>query len=145
MFILKVNNKAVLRDILNGNPSGVVRDFVYNDKPTNRLEELVYYAYNEQIKNSQVFIEVKYASKYSSREKRLELVTIKDDILSIYKVSASNRFDKDAIELKRIIDEVNEEANSNYHIQGVLKIKPSSDVARIKEMIESMKIDIMVE
>ncbi|MGI6717956.1 MAG: hypothetical protein ACOX4D_02195 [Bacteroidales bacterium] len=145
MFILKVNHKAVLRDILNGNPSGIVRDFVCNDNPTNRLEELVYYAYNEQIKNSKVFIEVKFASKYSSREKRLELVTIKDDVISIFKVSASNRFDKDAIELKRIIDEVNEEVKSNYHIRGVLKIKPSSDVERIKKMLESMNIDIMVE
>lgn len=98
MFILKLYSKATFQDIINGIPSGVERNYVFTENPKNRLEELVYYAHSKQTSNTKVYIEVKYASKYSSREKRLEIVSVNDKMINVYKISALNRFDKDAIE-----------------------------------------------
>ena len=145
MPVVNVNSKAVLSDILQGLPSGQCKDYLIEDSPNDRLGELVYYAHQKQQDGYKAYIEVKFASKYSSREKRLEVVTIKDSMLCVYKISSLNRFDKDALELNRIVAEISEGNKIGYSVTGSLIMKRKDDIERATELLKQMNIHINVE
>jgi hypothetical protein len=106
MSILTVNIKSSILDIVTGNQGGVERSFLILENKKNKIDSLVILANKLSNESTKTFVEVKFESKYSQREKRLEVVTKKGVDISICKISNKHKFDKDALELSNICEEL---------------------------------------
>ena len=146
MLILTVNSKSTIDDIVNDTPSGVNRDYLLNEDSRKRLDVLVCFANKLNEQNFVPFIEVKFASQYSAREKRIEVVGKHNDKIELYKFSATNRFDKDAIELDRIIRELrNKFADSKMEFTGTLLVDNNADNDFIQQSIKKMNLNVLTK
>ena len=119
MSILSVNCKANLLELLADKPSGVNREYILEHNNATRLGQLVLYSSLLIKNNITPYIEVKFVSKYSKREKRIELITKEEKKITIYKVSSFSKYDKDALELVNIITEIQEKF-TELDVYGVL-------------------------
>jgi len=119
--IINLNVKSRLNDIVSGISGGVVRQYIKVDDPQNKNEKIIFFS-AQFVKNKiDVFIEVKY--KYLRRDKRIEIVTLKDNLISLYKISKTQTLDKDAIEIDQILTNIKlEYKNSNFKFIGNLII-----------------------
>ncbi|MDC1357725.1 hypothetical protein N8310_09080 [Pseudomonadota bacterium] len=119
--VINLNVKSRLNDIVSGISGGVVRQYIKVDDPQNKNEKIIFFS-AQFVKNKiDVFIEVKY--KYLRRDKRIEIVTLKDNLISLYKISKTQTLDKDAIEIDQILTNIKlEYKNSNFKFIGNLII-----------------------
>jgi len=143
MSILKINTNANLLEIISSINSGIDREYLFEPSlKKNRLQEIIHYA--NKIKNENIipFIEVKFASKYGRREKRIEIVGKNNNIFIIYKISKISKFDKDALEIQNIINEVRETLK-DISIKGVLLFSDkTTDTKFINSSLSSITTDL---
>lgn len=137
MSILSINVRPELDMLIMGKPSGKDTSFDLQMMSGGRLSDLVKCASTLREIHGRVSIEVKFNSKYSSRVKRLEIVGVTGDSVTIYKISALKRYDKDAIELTRDIEELT--ALYPHSIFWGKLIMPTQDnIARINSCISEL-------
>jgi hypothetical protein len=139
-----IHTKATIDSILSGYPDGVDREYILNPTSNTHLDSLVFFANELLSKGQKSFIEVKFQSKYTNRNKRIEVVGIKDNMCYIYKFSAYRRYDKDAIEVDRIAKELTEIYSSKKVYVPSLIFSDSSDVSFVKESIFNMGLNVNV-
>lgn len=141
VIILNDNNNII--NILNGIDGGKERKCILTDDNIERLSPIIRLAHNLELENKQVYIQVKFDSVYSPRPKRLEIVSVDEGTVDIYKFSRKSSFEKECIELQRVIDELR--GTSNHTLRGyvVLSIK-DEDVKPITERIAEISTDISI-
>lgn len=145
MSILKLNTKSSIADIVNNIPGGVYRNYILDSESNKRLDVMVCFTQKLVIQNITPFIEVKFPSKYSAREKRIEVVGITDSKIFLYKFSDWNRFDKDAIELDRnIVELVSLFGSSNVSFIGILLLNSSCNIDFIQQQVNNLGLNIDV-
>lgn len=146
MLILKVNCKSSLSDIIKNVYSGSDRDYIFSPESKKRLDLLVSYSKTLIDKGITTFIEVKFVSKYSARERRIEIVSKDKDCISLYKISSFSKYDKDALDLSHLVLEINETfTNISTPIKGVLLFPQDTDIQFIKDSVSSMNLALNIE
>lgn len=146
MNTIRIVTKATIDDIVRGGAGGVSREYIVNPLGTSRLDRLVRYSNYLADTGNTPYMEVKFRSKYSSREKRLEIVAHKDGTFTIFKFSSQEKYDKDAIELSRIISEIMSLHNlSATKLVGCLLIPQGNDIQFIQQYLFKSNINILVK
>ena len=144
MLTTIIHTKATIQSILSGAPDGIERKYILNFKRTARLDSLVTLASTISQNGKKPFIEVKFQSKYTDRDKRLEVVSISDKICEIYKFSSFKRFDKDALEMDRISKELAELFPDFGQFIPSLVFDNEEKIEFIKESIHGMELNINI-
>ncbi len=143
MLILTVNFKASMSDIVIGRSTGVVRQYMVSDGNTGKFDDIVCLADNLSKKCDAVFVEVKFESKYSQREKRLEVVAKDGNRISVCKISNVKKFDKDSLELNSVCQELRSLFGTCMFIPIVyLKV---SDVSFYQESVNNMGLSVIIK
>ena len=143
MFILTVNFKATIPDIVAGRSTGVDRQYLVSDECAGKSDEIVCLADNLSKKCDAAFVEVKFVSKYSQREKRLEVVTKVGNRISVCKISNVKKFDKDSLELNSVCQELRSIYGTCVFIPVVyLKV---SDVTFYQESVNNMGLSVIIK
>ena len=137
MPILSINVRPELDMLIMGVPSGKDTSFDLQVMSGGRLSDLVRSASALSRIHDRVSIEVKFNSKYSSRVKRLEIVGVTGIVVTIYKMSALKRYDKDAIELNRDIEELAPLYPHSIFF-GKLVMSNQDNIARINSSISEL-------
>ena len=137
MSILSINVRSELALLIIGEQSGKNTSFDLQVMPEGRLSDLVKCASVLNEIHDRVSIEVKFGSKYSSRVKRLEIVGVSGNFITIYKMSALKRYDKDCIELNRDIEEL-KPLYPHCIFSGKLIMPPQENIARINSGISEL-------
>jgi recombinational DNA repair protein RecR len=146
MLIVEINSKSTLESIIaNDATNGTIRQYIIDNTTNAKLNEIVKLAQKLQQNGTVPFIEVKFKSQYSSREKRLEVVGKKGSIITIYKFSSFKRFDKDAIELNRLVEEIVSKNNKEYIINGTLLFDDNYKFDFITQKISEFGISINID
>jgi hypothetical protein len=134
-----------IENIVNKEIGGVDTQYILNHTSKKRIDTLVVIANSLYQQNATPFIEVKFVSRYSSREKRLEIVSRSQDTITIYKISAFSRYDKDAIDLNQLLEEIKSIfSNSEYKFCGVLLFKELEKIQFIKESLSAMNLNLNI-
>jgi len=145
MKVVSLNNNATMEDILLGLPSGKIKKYILTSDNIERLSGIIRLAYKIG-QEKEVYIEVKFNSKYNSRPKRLEIVAKTDNNIEIYKFSKNNNFEKECLDLQRIINEI--KPKTDYCLKGYLVFssfleKSNEIVKRINEI--STNVSLILE
>lgn len=146
MPILNININARLLELLEGTPSGDIRRHIYNPAPRRKLENQVYLC-NELIdKGYEPYIEVKYVSRYSSRERRIEVLGIKRNKVILYQFSTHSSFDQDANNLDRLIKEIkNEGSAQTYEFAGeIVMLDSGYELKPLQDAIFNLGLNIII-
>lgn len=106
MPILYINCNARLKKLLTGQSSGQIRPYIIPVDPKKKLENQVFLSNKVREQGYTPYIEVKFVSQYSSREKRIEVLGIKKNCCTLYQFTTRTSFDQDVIELNRLIKEI---------------------------------------
>ena len=144
MPILTINCNARLIDILNGDQTGVVRPYLYPTTPKNKLERQIYVS-NQLIKDGFTpFIEVKFVSQYSAREKRIEIIGVNGNLIKFFQFTSRASFDQDANELQRLITEVSSISESkSFTLEGeIITLDDSTDIPLLQQTLHDMGLNI---
>jgi hypothetical protein len=142
MPILNIKSKASLLDLIANKDSGIIKEYMIDSTNTKRLSMLVSYSEKLINKNIEPFIEVKFQSKYGKREKRIEIVGKRKNVITLYKISKVQNYDKNAIELSKLVFEIRE-FNSEIKIKGILLfVEKNTDILLIQKFINSKNLGI---
>lgn len=107
-MIVQLNDNNNIDNIIRDIPGGKCRKCVLSDNFNERLTPIIKRAVKiEQEENASVYIQVKFDTIYNPRPKRLEIVAKKENKISIYKLTRRSSFEKECIEMQRVIDELN--------------------------------------
>ena len=143
IIILKA--KADLHDVVLNKIHGVDRHYILSPNPKTKLDKLVYLASMLSKKSkSTSLLEVQYT--YGRRAKRLEVVSINDNEITIYKISKKSNIDKDSLELDQVITSLKLEfKGSQYNFAGCLVFDqlPVENVINSVKKILSNQIDFI--
>jgi hypothetical protein len=144
MLTTIIHTKASIESILLDHPDGVNREYILNPMGNTRLDLLVTFANEIKSRGQKSFIEVKFQSKYTDRNRRLEVIGLTDDKCYIYKFSSYGRFDKDAIEIDRISKELLETFPFKRSYVPSLILRPSDNIDFIKVSLHNMNLNINI-
>jgi len=144
MSVLKINCKANISDILSGVESGINRNFIVDTISRKRLKLIVLFSCKLQEKGINTYVEVKFSSKYGAREKRIEIVGKWNNIVTLYKITSHSKFDKDALELSKIVSEIKEDFQ-NFSIKGILLCEDCKNINFINKEIGNITQNVTAE
>lgn len=143
MLTVRLNKKAILGEVLSNLDSGITQTFIVKNESNKSLDRIVTYASLLQNEGSRVFIEVQFQSKYTPRPKRIEIVELSNGDINLYKFSAPNKFDKDAIEQDKIVKEISELYPSlTGRIHGYILLDRDAKIDFINQSIAEMGLTI---
>lgn len=147
MTILTVNCNARMPELLSGQESGEDRQFILTTTPKKKLEYQIYVSNLLIQEGFTPFIEVKFVSKYSLREKRIEVVGFKDNQIKLHQFTDRASFDQDANELNRLISEISSSSLSEgYKMYGeIILLEDVENLGVLEQALKDMKIDISVK
>lgn len=147
MSILTINCNARLTELLSGLSSGQLRPHIYNPAPHKKLEYQIFVSKELEDNGFTPFIEVKFVSQYSSREKRIEVVGIRAKEVLLYQFSSRAFFDKDANELARLIEEIRSlKISKGYTVTGAIILQHgNADVEKLNEALSNLGLDIAIK
>lgn len=117
MPILSINCNARLNELLTGQNTGQVRQYLLSETPVKKLENQIFLSNEIQSQGYIPYIEVKFVSQYSSREKRIEVLGKDGRNCTLFQFTTRASFDQDAVELDRLVKEI-EEVGYPYAISG---------------------------
>ena len=141
MSILNVNCNARLLELLSGQTTGKERSYIYTDSPRKKLEHQIFLSKELVEDGYSPYIEVKFVSQYSSREKRIEVVGVLEGKVVLYKFSSRAFFDKDANELARLIEEIKAlNVSKGYDISGTIILLDKTLDLKILEKIKLLAL-----
>ena len=141
---LNVNN--TLGNIIFKKNGGLIRNYLVNENPIKKLDIQVFFANKLLNSGYNPFIEVKFKSMYSDREKRIEIVSEKDRHINIYKISKFVHFDRDAIELNRLSEEIKKTyCDNDFEINSILLFNEEFDRTFVLQQIENLHLAVKVE
>lgn len=127
-------------------PSGQVRKYICNENPKKKLDTQIYICNSLMFDGYTPYIEVKFVSQYSSRERRIEVIGIKDNSIRLFQLSSRSSFDQDANDLERLIKEIEtlEEASS-YKISGTIVLtSKGNDLETLENALTDMGLSINI-
>ena len=133
-------------ELLSGHESGQKRQYILTSTPKKKLEYQIYVS-NLLIKDGFTpFIEVKFISEYSSREKRIEVVGIKNNQIKLHQFTSRASFDQDANELNRLISEISSSSIAKgYKIYGeIILLENVENLDVLEQALKDMNIDISI-
>ncbi len=142
MTIISLNDNNEITNILKGIPGGKLRKCILTNENIERLSPIIRLAHNLELKGSSVFIEVKFQSQFSQRYKRLEIVSLYDKKVSIYKFSKKSSFEKECLEVQRVIDELKEISTSHSFHGFVVLSDFEEDIAPFENRVNEITSDI---
>lgn len=142
MSILKANINASIADLLCDKPSGVVTSYLIKDEHGGKLASMVSLTNDLANSETKTFIEVKFKSKYSQREKRLEIVTMNNNHITICKISNPRKFDKDALEINNVCQEL-EELYKGYLFAPIIYL-PTNNETFYQDSLNKMGLKTIV-
>lgn len=146
MPILSINCNAKLLELMGAIPSGQVRKYIYNENPKKKLDTQIYICNSLMLDGYTPYIEVKFVSQYSSRERRIEVIGIKDNSIHLFQLSSRSSFDQDANDLERLIKEIEtiEEASS-FKISGTIALtNKGNDLETLETALTDMGLSINI-
>ena len=85
MNVINLNDNNNMANILNNIQGGKLRKCVLSEDNIERLSPIIRLAHNIEQDDKEVFIEVKFDTKFSPRPKRLEVVAKNNTCIEIYK------------------------------------------------------------
>jgi len=144
MHTFRLNTNASFDDIIKSQETGITREYIYPPivNKNSKLSRQVKMSYLLKSNQMEPFIEVKFKSRYSCRDKRLEIVTSKDTVIHIFKFSDSKHFDVDATDLSRILEEIQQKYGiTNYTFKGILLIN-DGDLNVMKTSLNTLNINL---
>ncbi len=142
--IVLLNAKSSFKYIVYHKKTGFENKNIKLSNSNKKNELIIRVASNFKEHGVEVFIEVKYP--FGMRNKRLEIVSRNQKIIKIYKISKTNFFDKDALEIDQVLTEIKNEFNdSGKEFIGVLLFEqlPQNKVIEYVKKILSNKVDFM--
>ena len=144
MPILKININARLLELLEKKSSGQVRQFLLPPCPKKKLENQVYLCNKIMYDGFDPYMEVKFVSQYSAREKRIEVVGIKESTIHLFQFSNRASFDQDANELNRLIQEISIDpiAKGYSFIGSIIVLGNDCNINTMKEALNEMHINV---
>ena len=147
MPILTINCNARLVELLNGQPSGTDRSYIYNPSPKKKLENQVFICKEGMDDGYKSYIEVKFVSQYSSRERRIEVVGMKGTAVRLYQFSSRASFDQDANDLERLINEIKSYSYTKaYDFSGTIVLTDKgADLAVLKQALNDLGLSIDIK
>ena len=93
------------------------------------------------IENEFIGLEVKYP--FGKRNKRIEVVSIRENIITLFKISKTEKFDKDILEMESLIN--NLKINSDYTINGIVLLNQEADANMIDSFLGRINVNIKVK
>ena len=142
MAIITLNDNNEITNILDGVPGGKLRKCILSDENIERLSPIIRLAHKLELSGKNVFIEVKFQSRFSQRYKRLEIVSQLGNEISIYKFSKRASFEKECLEVQRVIDELKEKSAS-YSYHGVVVLSDiKENIELFKSRVEEITTDV---
>ena len=147
MPILSINCNARLIELLNGQPSGSDRSYIFNPSPQKKLENQVFVCQELMNEGYRPYIEVKFVSQYSSRERRIEVVGIKGTSVQLYQFSSRASFDQDANDLARLINEIGNGAYTQQYVfsGSIVLSDKGADVEVLKQALLDLGLRISIK
>lgn len=143
--IITLNTKANIEEIAAGIQSGVERSYILHTRPKSKLDRLIQLAANiADTKKARCFIEVKFT--YGLRAKRLDVISIYEDKIIVYKLSKTINMDKDALELDLVLTSIkNIMIGASYECTGCLVFDsmPSDKAVLSVKKILSNQVDFI--
>jgi hypothetical protein len=117
---VQLNTKANILEIVKDESSGILRTYLLSNNFKNKLEKIVFVANTIKEKIcSNIFIEVKYP--LGRRDKRIEIVSIDNSRVTLYKIVKMNDFDESYFELLSVIDDMEKQLQRvDFQINGCL-------------------------
>lgn len=127
--------------------SGQERQYILNPTPKKKLENQIYASHLLSAEGYIPYIEVKFVSQYSLREKRIEVAGIKGNQVKLCQFTSRASFDQDSTELSRLIQEISSlEIAQGYSFSGeVLLREKVNDLALLENALKDMNIDITIK
>ena len=143
MLVLTVNFKASISDIVAGRSTGVARQYLVSDGHVGKSDEIVCLADTLSKTCEASFVEVKFESRYSQREKRLEVVAKDGNRITICKISNVKKFDKDSLEINSVCQELSSLYGA-YEFIPVVYLKVN-DVSFYQESVNNMGLSVIIK
>ena len=100
-----MNTGANLCDIAQNKNSGFDRNYLIEDTPKSHFDYIVFIA-SIIIKDKPSFLGISSKFKYGKRDKRIEILSLQEESLNIYKITKYKKVDKEAFELDNLIDTI---------------------------------------
>lgn len=143
---ININKNSSIDNLVASLPDGKNMSYMVSPIPSTKIEQQIYLSNFLLTHGSDPFIETKFRSKFSAREKRLEVVSRQQNNLVIYKFSNISRYDRDAIDLQRIIGELKQEfSNTQIKFQGVILLENGIELASYSISMDGVCPDIAIK
>ena len=143
MKVVTLNDNNNISNILNGEYGGKERKCILTDDNIERLSPIIRLAYELESRGNKTYIQVKFDSVYNSRSKRLEIVSVDNNTISIYKFSKKSSFEKECLELQRVIDELKAQSDNIFKGFVVLSI-PTDETHLIADRVNEISTDVSI-
>jgi hypothetical protein len=143
MKVVTLNDNNNISNILNGEYGGKERKCILTDDNIERLSPIIRLAYELESRGNKTYIQVKFDSVYNSRSKRLEIVSVDNNTISIYKFSKKSSFEKECLELQRVIDELKSQSDNIFKGFVVLSI-PTDETHLIADRVNEISTDVSI-
>lgn len=143
MNVIILNDNNNISNIISGINGGKDRKCILSETNIERLSPIIRLAHKLELESKEVYIQVKFDSIYNPRPKRLEIVTKKNNIIEIYKFSKKSSFEKECIEVQRVIDELN--INTNFVFKGFIVLSiDKKDLENLSSRVSDISTDISI-
>lgn len=146
MFVRRIITGGTINSIIESVSNGKESNYLIVDNPRKELERLAYFA-NKKIETGfESYLKVKYEWELGQRARVLEIVTKKDEVVTIYKFVSMTNFDQHAIDLERMKENICEQGITTPDKLRICLVTTSSDQnERVNEMLADMGIECEVE
>lgn len=141
--LVTINTKSTIGSIINGVPDGVNVVYMQNIISAPKLALMVSKA-TLLLCKYETYIQVKFQSKYSARELKLEVVTKNKNEINVYKISSPSKYDRDSINLNSIVSELRELYTKNT-FKGIIFLQDSTSLHFYQESIKQLNLQISIE
>lgn len=143
MNVINLNDNNNMANILNNIQGGKLRKCVLSEDNIERLSPIIRLAHNIEQDDKEVFIEVKFDTKFSPRPKRLEVVAKNNTCIEIYKFSKKSSFEKECLEIQRVIDELRE-SYTNVFCGYIVVDDINEDITSFENRVNEITTDIKI-
>lgn len=146
MFVRRIITGGTINSIIEGLSNGKESNYLIVDEPKKELEKLAYFANKKIEEGFTSYLKVKYEWELGQRARVLEVVTRKDETVTIYKFVTATNFDQHAIDLERMKESIcGKGLIKEENLKICLVTISVEQKERVKEMLAEMNIESEVE
>lgn len=146
MFVQRIITGGTINSIIEGLSNGKESNYLIVDNPRKELERLAYFA-NQKMKDGFTsYLKVKYEWELGQRARVLEVITKKEEVITIYKFVSMTNFDQHAIDLERMRKSIcGQGFISEDNLKICLVTATPEQKKRVKELLADIGIECEVE